>query len=150
MGSGNFMALDLDPYNTQHEKEFRKRMQNKKVLVPPGGFSHPDAPLVHNLPPPPSPRPPMRRSSSVGPRLATDASLVGAACVSLHSPAWRPTRRQGQIGTCGFSEHTQRQKTREIDILRFEDFIPRGRSSSCPPAIREAENGGSAVQHFAG
>merc|ERR1712232_1509030 len=73
--SGNAVATETDPYNTQHEKEFRKRMLNKKVLVPPGGFTHPDAPLVHcGGPPPSSPRPtkrPATRSSSVGPRLET-------------------------------------------------------------------------------
>merc|ERR1712110_1104269 len=93
----------------------------------------------------------------------TASSLSGAGCISSHSPVWRPTRRQGEIASGGFTEHTQRQKTRDIDILRYANFVPQrsrsytydqalpsaSRSSSCPPAIRQAEYGGSAVQQFA-
>lgn len=162
-GRGFNVAPDSDPYNTVHEREFRKRMTNKRVLAPPGGCPHPDAPLQFDVVPAPSP-PPRRRlasprrsasvgagcpspgSSPVSPRISANCDLRGAACLPLQSPVHRPARRQG---SAGFTEHTQRTRQRGVDILRFAGnsnapYNPqrRVRSSSCPPSIREAETSG--------
>jgi hypothetical protein len=157
---------DNDPYSTVHEREFRKRMTNKRVLAPPGGCPHPDAPMQFDVVPVPSPPPrprlasprrsasvgagvPSPRSSPTSPRISTDCDLRGAACLPLQSPVHRPARRQGLVTTAGFSEHTHRTHLRDTDIFRFagngnSPFNPqrRVRSSSCPPSIREADTSG--------
>jgi len=123
---------------------FRKRMANKKVVVPPGGMPHPDEPMKFHMvdkessprtrTPPDTPRDTPRsprmteRSSSPRPRTARKPvpgsglafpGLLGAACLATESPVHRPCRRQGEVSKTGFSDHMQRYRQRTVDINRY-------------------------------